>query len=218
MLKRLLAFAALSFAASNAGAAPPHHAVFETSMGEILVELETAKAPASVAAFVAYARSGLYDGTLFHRVVKGFVVQGGEFAPAAGVSPGEPAMPRTRVAPFAPETGHGLTNRRGTIAFVRTRADGDDAAPQGFFFNLDDNDFLDHRRFETGAIVPTPAGPQAVPAGTQVPGHAVFGRVVKGLDAVDRIAAAPVRSEGLHAHLPVAPVTIRRVRILSAPR
>lgn len=217
MLKRLLA-TALVATGLPVLAAPPHHAVIETSLGEILVELETDRAPRSVAAFAAFARAGQYDGTVMHRVVKGFVAQGGEIAAGEGTAPGLPVPPKAQVPAFAPEVATGLSNRRGTIAFHRTQADFPELAPHGFFLNLDDNDFLDHRRFDTGAIVPTPTGPQAVPAGTEIPGHAVFGRVVKGLDVLDRIATAPVRAEAPHGHWPVAPVVVKRVRILSAPR
>jgi cyclophilin family peptidyl-prolyl cis-trans isomerase len=213
---RLLAavFLGLGLAAR---AATPHHAVLETTMGDITIELEARNAPGSVGAFAAFARAGTYDNTLFHRVVKGFVVQGGEYANRADTPDPFPVWPAARVAPYPSEAKNGARNRRGTVALVRGNAAGHGLPPHGFFFNLADNDFLDHRRFDADTSVPTPRGPQVVPAGTEIEGYAVFGRVVSGWDVVERIAQFPVTKERVpHEHLPVTRVVLRRVRLLSA--
>lgn len=216
MLARILALLAL---AATAQAATPHHAVLETTMGDIVVELDALKAPKSVAAFAAFARAGTYDGTIFHRAAKDFVVAGGEIRARAGETPGTPVVPAAKVAPFAAEVRSGLSNRRGTIAFARTEVTGSGRPPHGFFFNVGDNDFLDWRRFDTAMRVPTPNGPQVVPAGTEIPGYAVFGRVVGGLDVLERIAAVPVTAaHPPHEQLPVTPVILKRVKLLAAPR
>ncbi|MCM2326545.1 MAG: peptidylprolyl isomerase [Lysobacter sp.] len=213
---RLLAAALLGFCLA-AHATVPHHAVLETSMGDITIELDARSAPGSVGAFAAYARSGTYDNTLFHRVVKGFVVQGGEFANRADTPDLFPVWPTARVAPYPPEAKNGGRNRRGTVALVRRNAAGHGLPPHGFFFNLADNDFLDYRRFDADTRVPTPRGPQVAPAGTEIEGHAVIGRVVSGWDVVERIARVPVTTERApHEHLPVTRVVLRRVRLLSA--
>ncbi len=213
---RLLAAALLGLCLA-AHAAAPHHAVLETSMGDVTIELDARNAPKSVGAFAACARAGTYDNTLFHRVVKEFVVQGGEYANRADTPDLFPVWPTARVAPYRSEAKNGGGNRRGTVALVRGNAAGHGLPPHGFYFNLADNDFLDYRRFEADTWVPTPRGPQVAPAGTEIEGHAVFGRVVSGWDVVERIAQAPVTKERApHEHLPVTRVVLRRVRLLSA--
>jgi cyclophilin family peptidyl-prolyl cis-trans isomerase len=213
---RLLAAALLGLCLA-AHAAAPHHAVLETSMGDITIELDARNAPGSVGAFAAYARAGTYDNTLFHRVVEGFLVQGGEYANRADTPDLLPVWPTARVPPYPSEAKNGGRNRRGTVALVRGSAAGHGLAPHGFFFNLADNGFLDYRRFDADTRVPTPRGPQVAPAGTEIEGHAVFGRVVSGWDVVERIAQVPVTRERVpHEHLPVTRVVLRRVRLLSA--
>lgn len=216
-MRRTAALLALSLSLA-AGAEPPQRAVLETSLGEIVIELDARRAPKSVAAFVAYAQAGAYDGTLFHRVVKDFVVQGGEYVPGEGAQPPRRSATGVQVAPFEPEVHGGLSNRRATIAMARDLAPGHGPAPQGFFINLADNDFLDYRRFDAPTQVPTPRGPQLAPAGTVIEGYAVFGRVVAGWDVVARIAAVPVTA-GMrpHDHLPTEPVVLEGVRLLHAP-
>lgn len=214
---RLLAVAllALSLAAS---AAAPHHAVLETTLGNITIELDARNAPKSVAAFTAFARAGAYDNSLFHRVVKDFVVQGGEFRPHPEGPDPHAIWPTARVAPFESEAKNGIRNRRGSVAMVRGNAPSHGLAPHGFFFNLQDNDFLDYRRFETATRVPTPRGPQVAPAGTEIEGYTVFGRVVSGWEVVERIAQVPVtKDRAPFEHLPVTPVLVKRVRLLFAP-
>jgi peptidyl-prolyl cis-trans isomerase A (cyclophilin A) len=149
----------------------------ETSMGAIVVQLDPAKAPLSVANFLQYVNDGHYNGTVFHRIIPNFMVQGGGFTPDNQQKP-------TR-APIAIESNNGLKNMRGTIAMARTM-DPNSATAQ-FFINVVDNDFLNYR-------APT----------TQGYGYAVFGRVISGMDVVDKIRATPTGSQDR----PLTPVTI----------
>ena len=159
-------------------------ATMETSMGTITLELDDGKAPETVANFAEYARAGHYDGTIFHRVIDGFMVQGGGFTKEMNQKP-------TR-APIRNEAMNGLKNARGTIAMARTMVV--DSATSQFFINLVDNDFLD---FTT----PTPQGF----------GYAVFGRVTDGMDVVDAIAKAKTGNAGMHQNVPETPIVIKRV-------
>lgn len=199
-----------------AQAAEPRFAVLETSMGDITVELDAARAPKTVNAFVAYARAKVYDNTIFHRVVKDFVVQGGELPlPQKGENP-SPVWPGARVPSFEPESKNGLKNKRGTIAAARVTANADGNAPSGFFINAKDNEVLDYRRFELETMVPTPRGMQKPPAGTEIEGYTVFGRVVSGMDVVDRIQRVPVtNATPPHEHMPVSPVVVKQVRLVT---
>lgn len=175
-----------------APAPPPQRVLLVTSMGEILVELDAAAAPGTVANFLAYVRDGHYNGTIFHRVVPGLLVQAGAFTPDLQQKPSR--------APVASEAGNGLSNRRGTLAAARDRGVVDSATAQ-FFINLADNPKLD----QTDAGSPYTAG------------YTVFGRVLQGLDVVDRIGAAPTGKQGpFPAWVPVAPVVIERVELLPA--
>ncbi|WP_031762701.1 peptidylprolyl isomerase PpiA, partial [Pseudomonas aeruginosa] len=161
MLKRLLiAACTLLFAGSLLAATPAAkpHVLIATSLGEIEVELDPAKAPISVKNFLEYVDSGYYDGTLFHRVIPGFMVQTGGFS--AGMQ-----EKKTR-APIKNEADNGLLNERGTLAMARTGVV--DSATSQFFINLTDNDFLNH--------------------GARDFGYAVFGKVVRGMGVVDQIA------------------------------
>jgi cyclophilin family peptidyl-prolyl cis-trans isomerase len=158
-------------------------AVISTSMGDITVELFKDKAPVSVENFLRYASEGFYAGTIFHRVVKGFVVQGGGYTPGMKEKPTRP--------PIQNEATHGLRNSRGTLAMARTQVLR--SATSQFYFNVADNSALDHRGFSPPDF-----------------GYAVFGRVLNGMDVVDKIAAVPTRNEN-----PVDPVTITGVTIKS---
>ena len=158
--------------------------LMETSMGTITLELDAAKAPETVRNFVDYAASGHYDGTIFHRVIDGFMIQGGGFTKDMNQKP-------TR-APIRNEAMNGLKNARGTIAMARTMVV--DSATSQFFINLVDNDVLD---FTT----PTPQGF----------GYAVFGRVTDGMDVVDAIAKAKTGNAGMHQNVPETPIVIKRV-------
>ena len=161
-------------------------AVMETSLGTITLELDEGKSPETVRNFAEYAKSGHYDGTIFHRVIDGFMIQGGGFTKAMDQKP-------TR-APIRNEAANGLRNERGTIAMARTMVV--DSATSQFFINLVDNDFLNFSS-------PTPQGF----------GYAVFGRVTDGMDVVDAIAKVKTGFSGPHQNVPEEPVVIRKVKI-----
>lgn len=161
-------------------------AVIETSMGTITLELDDQKAPNTVANFVEYARSGFYDGTIFHRVIDGFMIQGGGFTKDMN-------QKETR-APIAIESMNGLRNDRGTIAMARTM-DPNSATSQ-FFINHVDNDFLNFTS-------PT----------TQGYGYAVFGKVTDGMDVVDAIAKVRTGNVGYFQNVPEETVTIRKITV-----
>jgi len=157
----------------------------ETSMGEITLELDGNKAPDTVANFVEYAKSGFYDGTIFHRVIPGFMIQGGGF---------EADMKQKKTsAPIKNEADNGLKNDTGTIAMART-SDPNSATAQ-FFINVKDNGFLNH-------TAPTVQGW----------GYAVFGYVIEGMEVVDKIAAVQTGPQGkLRSDVPVVPVVIKKM-------
>lgn len=155
----------------------------ETSAGAFDIELDDVKAPESVANFLAYVGKGHYDGTVFHRVIKGFMVQGG------GFEPGMKQKPTT--APIRNEANNGLKNKRYTLAMART-SDPHSASAQ-FFINTVDNDFLDHRA-----------------ENAQGWGYAVFGRVCAGTDVVDAIEGVRTGRKGMHDDVPQEDVLIKR--------
>jgi peptidyl-prolyl cis-trans isomerase A (cyclophilin A) len=157
----------------------------DTSMGEIVIQLDAAKAPKSVANFLEYVKAGNYNGTIFHRVIPNFMIQGGGFDPEMNQKP-------TR-APIPLESKNGLTNMRGSVAMARTSVP--DSATAQFFINLKDNAFLDSAN---------------TPDGT---GYAVFGKVVAGMDVVDKIWAVPTGNKGPHQNVPVTPVMIRKASV-----
>lgn len=155
----------------------------DTSAGSIRIELDDAKAPASAANFLAYVKKGHYDGTVFHRVIKGFMVQGGGF---------EPGMKQKATdAPIRNEANNGLKNKRYTLAMARTN-DPHSATAQ-FFVNTVDNEFLDFRS----------ESPQGW-------GYAVFGRVVQGTEVIDAIEAVRTGRKGFHDDVPLEDVRIER--------
>ncbi len=157
-----------------------------TSMGDIVIALDAEKAPVTVENFLRYAREGFYDGTIFHRVIDGFMIQGG------GMEPGMKEKP-TR-DPIKNEADNGLRNERGTIAMART-PDPHSASSQ-FFINVKDNDFLDFR-------APTPEGW----------GYCVFGRVIEGMDVVDKIKSVETTTRGFHQDVPREDVVIEKVDV-----
>ena len=159
--------------------------VLETSLGDIVIELRQDRAPVSVKNFLAYARSGHYDGTIFHRVLKGFMIQGGGRGPDLEARPTRP--------PVRNEATNGLRNMRGTVALARTFAVR--SATAEFFINVEDNTQLNHRGISPAQY-----------------GYAVFGQVLEGMDVVDRIAAVSVRPVGEHEAVPIEAVIIKRVR------
>ena len=158
----------------------------QTNYGTIVLELDTQKAPKTVANFLAYAKDGHYDGTLFHRVIEGFMIQGGGFLPGM--------TQKTTRAPVENEAVNGLRNNRGTIAMARTN-DPHSATSQ-FFINLADNDFLNFTS-------PTPRGW----------GYCVFGRVAEGMEVVDKIKAVATGACGGHQDVPLSDVTIERIDV-----
>ena len=159
---------------------------FETSHGSFVLELDPGSSPQTVENFLAYVRDGFYEGTIFHRVIAGFMIQGGGFTE-------EFRQLRTR-APVRNEADRGGRNDRGTIAMART-SDPHSATAQ-FFINVVDNDFLNHK-------APTPQGW----------GYTAFGRVVEGMETVDRIAAVETGSRGPFNDVPKEAVVIRGVRM-----
>ena len=159
--------------------------VLETSKGKIVIELYPDKAPITVKNFLGYVDSGFYDGTIFHRVIPGFMIQGGGFTQGMTEKPAG--------APIKNEAGNGLSNQRGTVAMART-SDVDSATAQ-FFVNVVDNVFLDHRD-------DTPVGF----------GYCVFGRVVDGMDAVDVIANVPTHTVGFYENVPAEDIIIESVK------
>lgn len=158
-----------------------------TNHGVITLELDAEKAPKTVENFIAYVESGHYDGTIFHRVIKDFMIQGG------GMEPGM-KQKETR-DPIENEAANGLKNVRGSIAMARTN-DPHSATAQ-FFINTVDNDFLDFR----------------APSGSGW-GYCVFGQVVEGLDVVDKIRAVPTGSKGFHQDVPKEDVIIEKAEVV----
>jgi cyclophilin family peptidyl-prolyl cis-trans isomerase len=156
-----------------------------TSMGEFIVELYPDLAPITVKNFLRYVDRKFYDGTIFHRVVPGFVIQGGGFTSDLVQKPTDP--------PIKNEAKNGLRNERATIAMARTHII--DSATSQFFINLKDNDFLNHRD-------ETPSGY----------GYAVFGRVIQGMEVVDRIAEVPTGIAQGMRDVPLTPVVIQKIR------
>ena len=157
-----------------------------TSLGDIVVELDKDKAPKTVDNFVSYVKAGHYDGTIFHRVIENFMIQGGGMKPDMSE--------KTTRAPIPLESRSGLSNVRGTIAMARTM-DPNSATAQ-FFINVKDNANLDQPNARDGN------------------GYAVFGKVVEGMDVVDKIRAAPTDSRGPHQNVPVTPITIKTARVV----
>lgn len=158
----------------------------ETSMGTITLELDDEKAPETVANFIRYAKEGHYDGTIFHRVIDGFMIQGGGFT--------KDMNQKETHEPIRNEAMNGLKNLRGTIAMARTMVV--DSATSQFFINLVDNAFLDFQN-------PTPQGF----------GYAVFGKVVDGMDVVDQIAKVKTGFSGPHQNVPEEAIVIKKVGI-----
>jgi cyclophilin family peptidyl-prolyl cis-trans isomerase len=165
--------------------------VIATSFGDVTVELFKDKAPVSVENFLQYAREGFYEGTIFHRIERRFVVQGGGYSPDL--------VEKSTRGPIQNEATNGLRNVRGTVAMARRRVLR--SATSQFYFNLSDNAQLDHRGYTPDEF-----------------GYAVFGRVLSGMDVVDRIGAVETRTAGDFDGVPVEPVLIKGVRIVDPPK
>jgi peptidyl-prolyl cis-trans isomerase A (cyclophilin A) len=188
------------------GKAAPNAAprvILATSAGDITLELDPEHAPKTVANFLQYVKAGHYDGTVFHRVIDNFMVQGGGFTPDM--------KEKSTRAPIPLESSNGLDNKRGTVAMARTN-DPNSATAQ-FFINVADNVFLNYRKFEKDTTVDTRAGPRLVPAGTVVDGYAVFGHVVAGMDVVDKIRAVQTGVRNGMQDVPTQPVILKSAKI-----
>ena len=162
--------------------------LLETSMGNIKVELKPQEAPITVSNFLTYLKEGHYDGLIFHRVIRGFMIQGGGFTKEMREK--RPAHP-----PIKNEAGNGLKNDRGTLAMARTGVV--DSATAQFFINVVNNDFLNH-------VDNTPRGF----------GYAVFGKVVEGMEVVDKIRAVPTGRVSMFEDVPKEAVTILRATVV----
>ncbi len=194
LTRKFLSFARWSVAAlilmtSQVATAESPRVELKTSLGSIVLELYPDKAPKSVANFLQYVNDGFYDGTIFHRVIDGFMIQGGGFTPDFD-------QKETR-EPIENEAANGLQNTTGTVAMART-GDPHSATAQ-FFINVADNDFLNH-------TAPTPQGW----------GYTVFGKVVEGMDVVDKIRQVATGQRGPFEGVPTTPVVIEQARVLAA--
>ncbi|HEY6898205.1 MAG TPA: peptidylprolyl isomerase [Rhodocyclaceae bacterium] len=183
MKKLLIALAALTFSVSALAANP--EVELKTNQGTIVIELNAEKAPKSVDNFLQYVKAGFYNGTIFHRVIPGFMIQGGGF---------EPGMKEKNTrAPIPNEAKNGLKNAVGTIAMARTN--NPNSATAQFFINVVDNVMLD---------APNPDGY----------GYAVFGRVTRGMDVVFAIARSKTGQSGMYGDVPVTPIVIESAKLL----
>ena len=157
-----------------------------TSAGTLRIELDDAKAPATVANFLSYVKKGFYDGTIFHRVIPGFMIQGGGF---------EPGMKQKATdAPIQNESANGLRNEKYTLAMARTSAP--HSATAQFFINATNNGFLDKAQAQDGW------------------GYAVFGRVVEGTEVIDQIEKVKTSRKGFHDDVPVQDVVIEKIEVI----
>ncbi|MBX3727030.1 MAG: peptidyl-prolyl cis-trans isomerase [Xanthomonadales bacterium] len=190
MIRNLLLAAALALPLAAAAQDADPQVVLRTTMGDITLELDKRSAPVTVDNFLKYVQAGHYDGTIFHRVIDNFMIQGGGYTT-------ELTGKGTRAA-IMNEAPNGLKNTRGTIAMART-ADPHSATAQ-FFINVVDNPALDH-------IATTDSRSW---------GYAVFGKVVSGMDVVDAIKAVPTRQQGMMENLPVEPVLIEKAELVGA--
>jgi peptidyl-prolyl cis-trans isomerase A (cyclophilin A) len=154
-----------------------------TTLGDIKIELFKDEAPITTENFISYIKDGFFDGTIFHRVIPGFMIQGGGMTPDM--------MDKATKKPIKNEAKNGLKNERGTLSMARTSAI--DSATSQFFINVNDNKFLDH--------------------GVRDFGYAVFAKVIEGMDVVDKIAAVKTGNKGFHSDVPVEPVIIISARL-----
>lgn len=188
MRNKFSALCASLLLAGGALAAPTVE--MDTNQGKFTLELYPEKAPKTVEMFLYNAKHGFYEATIFHRVIDGFMIQGGGFLPSM-----EEKKPRTPA--LQNEATNGLLNERGTVAMARTQ-DPHSAKVQ-FFINLKDNAFLNHQ----------------APTDGRSWGYAVFGKVTKGMEVVDKIAKVPTGNQGYYQNVPTTPVVIHNVKIIS---
>lgn len=185
-MKPLALFATLACAIALAAPARAQKVKLTTSMGDIVLQLDAEKAPKTVANFLQYVKAGHYNGTVFHRVIDGFMVQGGGLSAEMQEKPTRPPIPL--------EARNGLSNVRGTLAMARTQVP--DSATAQFFINLGDNLRLDAANAADGN------------------GYAVFGRVLDGMDVVERIKTVPVGNKAGHQNVPQKAVVIQQATLL----
>ena len=152
--------------------------IFSTTLGDIKIELFKDEAPITTENFLSYIKDGFFDGTIFHRVIPGFMIQGGGMTPDM--------MDKDTKDPIKNEAKNGLKNERGSLSMARTSAI--DSATSQFFINVNDNKFLDH--------------------GVRDFGYAVFAKVIEGMDVVDKIASLKTGNKGFHSDVPIDPVII----------
>jgi cyclophilin family peptidyl-prolyl cis-trans isomerase len=164
----------------------PTRVKLQTTMGDIVIQLDEEKSPLTTANFLKYVKEGFYDGTIFHRVISKFMIQGGGMTADMGQ--------KATSAPIKNEGANGLKNNRGTIAMARTN--NPDSATSQFFINLVDNNFLNY-------------------VGAGQPGYAVFGKVIEGMDVVDKIGAVKTTTKMGAADVPVEPIAIKSAKIVS---
>ena len=177
----------LSFATGNNMSDTQTKVKLTTTLGEIIIQLDTKKAPVSSANFLTYVNEGFYNGTIFHRVIPDFMAQGGGF---------DTGFNQKAVhAPIKNEANNGLTNRRGTLAMARTN-DPNSATAQ-FFINLKDNSFLNHTSQTSSGW-----------------GYAVFGEVIEGMDVVDAMAKQPTGNRGGHQDVPKTDIVIKKAEVV----
>jgi len=184
-LSRILRTALATALLAGTAWAQAQTVTLSTTQGDIVIQLDAAKAPKTVENFLGYVRAGHYNGTVFHRVISNFMIQGGGFTPDMKEKP-------TR-APIPLESRNGLANKRGTVAMARTM-DPNSATAQ-FFINVKDNAFLDQPNSPDGN------------------GYAVFGQVIKGMDVVDKIRKVPTGSRGPFDDVPREPVVIKQATV-----
>ena len=184
MFKKLAMLGTGLILSASAFAAPSVE--MQTSMGTIVIELNSEKAPITVKNFLQYAKDGFYNGTIFHRTIEGFMIQGGGFTKDMNEKP--------TAGEIKNEASNGLKNERGSIAMAR-RQDPNSASSQFFINHKDNTSQLDY---------PLNNG-----------GYAVFGKVTQGMDVVDKIAKVPTGNKGMHQNVPIEPVIIQSVKIIS---
>lgn len=183
----LLLTTTLSFATENKMSDTPSKVKLTTSLGEIIIQLNPEKAPISSANFLTYVNEGFYNGTIFHRVIPGFMAQGGGFDTDFNQKPVHD--------PIKNEADNGLTNKRGSIAMARTNVP--NSATAQFFINYKDNASLNHTS-------PTPSGW----------GYAVFGEVIEGMDVVDAMAKQPTGNRGGHQDVPKTDIVVEKAEVI----
>ncbi len=187
MLRSFLFLLALTLAPAALAANPKVE--LRTTLGTIVIDLYPENAPKTVENFLQYVKDGFYDGTIFHRVIPGFMTQGGGFTRNLQQKPTRPAIRN--------EAGNGLRNAVGTVAMARTK-DPHSATAQ-FFINVADNDFLDFKSPDENGY-----------------GYTVFGRVSSGMDVVQKMVQVPTATMGPHQNVPRTPIVIERARVLEA--